>query len=293
MNLKSLLHKSIIELRNSGLATPELDVQILLEEAINKDRAFTYSHPNFLITNTQYSRFRRFIRRRKAGEPIAYILGHKEFYGLDFFVNKNVLIPRPETEQLVEWGIEYIKRQLTVNRQPLTALDIGTGSGCIVIALSINCQLSTCLPAGMAVNYLASDTSQKALTIAKKNAKKINAQNITFLKSDLFSSTRLKNKIFDLIIANLPYVPRSFKIDKSVSLEPSDAIFANNNGTSIIKKFLDQAKDRIATEGLILLELDPRNAKTIKNHAQDCFPTAKIDLKKDLANLNRYLTIKK
>jgi len=142
-------------------------------------------------------------------------------------------------------------------------------------------------------SFFACDTSEKALAVAKKNAKKLNAQNIVFLKSNLFSSPKLKNKVFDLIIANLPYVPRSFKIDKSITHEPSDAIFANNNGTSIIKKFLDQAKDRIAFNGLILLELDPRNAMAIKSYAKDCFPDRKIDLKKDLAGLNRYLAIKK
>lgn len=286
MLLKNLINKSALELRKAGIKTFNLDVQILLEEIIAKDRAFTYSHPDFLITNTEYARFRRYIRRRKTGEPIAYILGHKEFYDLDFLVNKNVLIPRPETEQLVEWGIKYIKKQSTPSGEAVTVLDIGTGSGCIVIALSVNSQL---LP----VKYMATDISQKALAVAKKNVKKINAQNITFLKSNLFYNPRLKSKVFDLIIANLPYVPYSTKIDKSISLEPSDAIFANNNGTSIIKKFLDQAKDCIKKDGLILLELDPRNAMAIKNYAENYFPKAEIDLKKDLAGLNRYILIKK
>lgn len=287
MLLKNLINKSALELKKAGIKTYNLDVQILLEEIIAKDRAFTYSHPDFLITNAEYARFRRYIRRRKTGEPIAYILGHKEFYGLDFFVNKNVLVPRPETEQLVEWGIDFIKNYgLPTTDYRLKVLDMGTGSGCIVIALSVICNL-------LSVSYYASDISARALAVAKKNAKKLNAQNITFLKSNLFSSPRLKSKVFDLIVANLPYVPRSFKIDKSVSLEPSDAIFANNNGTSIIKKFLDQVKDHFTTNGLILLELDPRNARTIKNYARDCFPRTKIELKKDLAGLNRYLLIKK
>lgn len=276
MNIKKLLSSSINELANSGIPTPDLDVRILLEAAIKRDNAFVFSHPDFLITNAQYSRFRRYIRRRKTGEPIAYILGYKEFFGLEFKVNKNALIPRPETEYLVEKGADFIK-----SRKECNVLDMGTGSGCIIISLASLANAS----------FYATDIFSKTLLIAKKNAKLNNVTNVQFYLSDLFSNKRLPNK-FDLIIANLPYVPRS-AVNFSVRFEPIDAIFANDNGTAIIKKFLIEAKDKINLNGMILIEADCRNAKKIFEFAKKTYPEAVAILEKDLAGLDRYISIKK
>jgi len=304
MIIKSLLNRSITELKIAGIKTPELDAKILLEEAMKSNDAFIYSHPDFLITNAQYSKFRRYIRRRKTGEPIAYILGHKEFYGLDFKVNKNVLIPRPETEWLVERGIEYLEKQSTHNHQPLTVLDIGTGSGNISISLAYSITPNPELPTP---NYFACDISSRAVAIAKKNAKQKNLTNIKFFVSDLFSNKKLPVQI-DLILANLPYVPsdvsvgtptsrrigrdhRSHSYIDPIDFEPANAIFADGNGTSIIKRFLRESKGHLSKRGLILIELDPRNAIDIKNYAKKIFSERKIKLFKDLAGKNRYLEI--
>lgn len=295
MNLQSLLNKSILELKPAS-STPELDARILLENVIKKDSSFIFSHPEHLITHSQYSRFRSCIRRRKKGEPVAYILGEKEFYGHNFIVNKNVLVPRPETEWLVERGIEFLKnyQPLTTNHQ-LDILDMGTGSGCIIISivknlLSPNSQLPT-------PNYFASDISPKALKIARKNATLNNVKNIKFYISDLFSN-RFLHKKFDLIIANLPYVPhhqivgsQEHGVRSSISFEPQNAIFADDDGMAVIKKFLIQAKKHINESGLILIEADCRNAKKVFEFSKKQYPTAKIELKKDLAGLDRYVII--
>jgi release factor glutamine methyltransferase len=324
VNIKNILNKSTAELANKGIPTPELDARILLLGAIKKESVFVFSHPEYIITNSEYSRFRSYIRRRKKGEPVAYILGQKEFYGNNFIVNKNVLIPRPETEWLVEQSVAFLqnKESRIKNYGKFNVLDIGTGSGCIIISIvknlqTINYQLST-------INYSASDLSQKAIRIARKNSKLNNAKNIKFYFSDLFSN-RFLNKKFDLIIANLPYVPRSARIQNtvyrtqqsnshpehirqaqcklregsseaifdSVAFEPKDAIFASDNGMAIIKKFLIEAKTRVNEGGMILLEADCRNAKKILKFAKQHYPSAKIKLEKDLAGLDRYIIIKK
>lgn len=315
MNIATLLKKSVIELKQNGIDTAELDAKVLLEHAVDKDRAFVFSHPDYLITNAQYSRFRRFIRRRKRGEPIAYISGHKEFYGYDFLVNKNVLIPRPESEWLVEKGTQFLLKLkdqrptrlakaeprrktgsgLRATEYGLRILDMGTGSGCLAIALSKSIPATSCQLLAT-VQIYAVDLNKRGLAISKKNAKRLNCENVKFFHSNLFSNQKIKNKIFDLILANLPYVPKNrsskFEFRSSIAFEPQDAIFAEDNGTAIIKKFLKETRAHLSPAGLILLELDPRNAKEILNFSKKLYPKAKIALRKDLAGKNRYLSIK-
>ena len=300
MNLKSLLNKSVLELKRSGIDTPELDTKVLLVAAMAKQDAFVYSHPDFLVTNAQYAKFRRFIRRRKCGEPIAYILGHKEFYGYSFRVNKNVLVPRPESEWLVEKSLEYIKK-LSDNSYQISVLDVGTGSGCIILSLAKECEKQfNHQPAGrqgstiQQFNFYAVDSSKRAIAVAKNNLRLLKPVHSTlFLNSNLFSSARLKNKKFNIIVANLPYVPPQLKkVKSSIDFEPQDAIFARNNGTEIIKKFLSESTNHIEKECLMLLELDPRNANDLLNFTKKIYPVAEINLRKDLAGLDRYLEIR-
>jgi release factor glutamine methyltransferase len=185
-------------------------------------------------------------------------------------------------------------RQATLN-----ILDLGTGSGCLGISLlkelqqAIDSRLVT-------IDCFLSDISPSALRIARKNArallatetmKQFNNSTIHFVHSDLFTN-RLLHKKFDLILANLPYVPNSdISSSNSVKYEPSSAIFANDNGAAIIKNFLTISSQYLADHALILIELDPRNAKPIEKFARKIYPHAKIELKKDLAGLDRYLTI--
>lgn len=298
MFLKSLLNKSILELREAGIETTELDAKILLMDTMSKKDSFVYSHPDFLVTNAQYAKFRRYIRRRKKGEPIAYILGHKEFYNYDFVVNKNVLVPRPESEWLVEKGIEFLSQLSVINNQ-LSVLDMGTGSGCLIIALAKECEKqfnpSTSLRAGKVeqFNFYAVDSSKRAIVVAKKNLSLLKPVHSTlFLNSNLFSNRRIKNKKINLIVANLPYVPLpAKKVKSSIDFEPKDAIFAGSNGTDVIKRFLVESKNHIQKDGLMLLELDPRNAHDLLKFANKIYPNAKINLSKDLAGHNRYLSI--
>lgn len=291
MNFKNILTKSISELRKAGIPTASLDARVLLEDVLKKDSSYVFSHPEMPLTNYQYSKFRSLIRRRKRGEPVAYLTGHKEFYGYDFFVNKNVLIPRPETELLVEEVIKFIKLKVHQVKSPIQIIDIGTGSGCIIISLARQANSHKLTP-----NFFASDISRKALYVARKNAKLHQVdKNIKFYNSDLFANKKMPKK-YDIIIANLPYVYKKWNVESrkggnGIDHEPKNSIFAEDNGTQIIKQFLDQVKDRINKNGLILIEVDPRNSKELFNCAKDIFPKENISLLKDLSKLDRVIRI--
>ncbi len=308
--LGTIIDRSSKELKKSGSDSPSLDVYLLLENALDKKRVFILSHTDFPVSNPEYYKFRKLLNRRKKGEPVAYILSRKEFYGYGFFVNKNVLIPRPETEWLVEQAIDFVGRRLAspvggssaclaghVCRQAgrrvvgrLNILDIGTGSGCIIISIAEELNKLTRLQAYKLIRFFASDISKKSLYVAKKNAKKYGLNNIIrFYHSDLFKNKRMPKK-YDLIIANLPYVPDD-KTNQKLIFEPQNAIYSAQNGTKIIKEFLNQSLKRINIEGVILIELDPRNANDILNYAKKLFINYNIELKNDLAGLKRYLTL--
>ena len=325
MNYKNIISKVIIELKKAGSQSAEIDVSVILKYILEKDDVWILSHNNVLLTNSQYQKFRRLIRRRKRGEPIAYLTGHKEFNGLDFIVNKNVLIPRPETEALVENVLEFIKFRLKADRpldekvhkvykvknlerinklsnHPITTIDIGTGSGCIIISLAKEILKKTIIhDSSFMIQFYASDISKKALIVAKNNAKLHSVNNqIKFYHSDLFSNPKMPKK-YDVIISNLPYVPKiNSKIKmqnakllnkNNILYEPQTAIFADDNGMKIIKKFLEQAKERINNQGLIIFEVDPRNAKDLFKYSKIIFPKASQELIKDYSQKNRVIKI--
>lgn len=292
MNVKNILFYSTKELELTGIQTANLDARVLLEDVIKKDSSVIFSHPEMPLTNSQYAKFRSLIRRRKKGEPVAYLTGHKEFYGYDFYVNKNVLIPRPETELIVENAKHFLEyrienRELSEKTQ-LKIIDIGTGSGCIIISLMKEIQKTIIHNSPFNIRAFASDVSKKALYVARKNAglHQVN-KGIKFYNSDLFSNKQMPKK-YDIIIANLPYVPSQ---TEKLKFEPENSIYADDNGTQIIKNFLSQAKDRINVDGLILIEVDHRNAKELYNCAKKIYPNTKTALIKDLAKLDRVIKI--
>jgi release factor glutamine methyltransferase len=311
------------ELKAMGLPSPELDAEILLEFVTKKDRSFILCHPEYKLPARLSKKYEDLIRDRQKGEPVAYLTGRKEFFGYEFFVNENVLIPRPESEWLVEEALKVIKYYI-LNMQPnlsnfsvyfkeenapalryfrnrlkksvasnykYTILDMGTGSGCLIISLIKKIE-ELYFKKLTDFTFFASDINSRALGIAKKNAKKYNAFNdIKFYKSDLFSNPYLHKK-YDLILANLPYVPEDRKQSiESIKYEPKEAIFADDNGSAIIKKFLSQSVNFLKNNGVILIELDPRNAFDLQKHAKKIYPEAKIELSKDLAGFERYLRI--
>ncbi|OGE81914.1 MAG: hypothetical protein A3E98_00795 [Candidatus Doudnabacteria bacterium RIFCSPHIGHO2_12_FULL_48_11] len=293
------------------------DAAILLSFVLKKDRAyrqagkaFLYANPEKQLRLRKLRGLRRLIKQRQAGWPAAYLTGEKKFYGLKFFVNKNVLIPRPETEGLVELVLSRITKHIPRIR----ILDVGTGSGCIIISLARNLQPATC-------NLFASDISLQALTVAKKNARRHKVK-IAFRQGDLLNPW--VGRKFDIIVANLPYLA---KLEHpSIRFEPKQALIAKKRGLALYEKLFIQIaqnssptpplkrrgklqasssgkalgssppqEERLGEEGqgpkLIFLEFDPRQTLQIKNLARKHLPGFQQKIFKDLSGHNRFMRL--
>lgn len=264
-----------------------LDFELLIAAAIRKPREFVLAHPEQKLTQYQVSSIKYKVSERIKGKPLAYILGHKEFYGLDFNVNKHTLIPRPETELLVEQALRELK---TKNQKPKTIIDIGTGSGNIIISLAKNNEQR----ARNNIKYFATDISKFALQIAKQNAKKHNvAKKINFFHGNLLEPI-LKHATCDMrhaiILANLPYLSKEIYQSAPTDVrkyEPKTALYSPEAGLAHYHKLLLQIKKLVVTGyGLRVtgfFEISPEQKPTIQKLIKSYFPEAKIGFQRDLA----------
>jgi len=249
-----------------------LETEILLGFAINKSREFLYSHPEYKLSSSQYEKFKKLIARRIKREPIAYIVGHKEFYGLDFIVDKNVLIPRPDTEIIID---EVLKSFDSL--RSLRILDMGTGSGCIAITLKKHLTES---------NIIGSDISKKAINIANKNAKK-HSTKISFFVSDLFKNipNKYHNKL-DIIIFNPPYLTKNESKKESLKYEPQIAL-TPDSFPELLDNFFKQSLEYIDENGQIFMEIGHKQFNLTKKIASKHYPQAKFKIIKDLGGYPR------
>lgn len=276
MTIRELLRR-----QKNNLAAEEMD--LLLALALHKNKAYLYKNSDKQLSRSQINTFKKLLRLHLAHWPLAYLQGQKEFYGLKFKVNKNVLTPRPETEILVDQALKFLKNKISQS-----VLEVGTGSGCIIISVAKNA------PAN---NYLASDISTPALKIAKTNARKNGLKNkIKFIKSDLFS--QIPSQKFTLIMANLPYLnsnqykkPGLAGEELSIKKEPPHSLYGGNDGLKYYQNFFSQVKNFLAEEYQILIEIDPSQTEKIKEIVKDNLPSAKIEIIKDLAGLDRVVKI--
>ncbi|KKP79647.1 MAG: protein-(glutamine-N5) methyltransferase, release factor-specific [Candidatus Moranbacteria bacterium RIFOXYA12_FULL_35_19] len=269
-----------------------LDLELLISCAIRKPREFVLAHPEKSVSKEQRTMINKLIRRRLKHEPIAYILGQKEFYGLNFKVNKHTLIPRPETEHLVDAVISNLQ---LVNSKKTTIVDIGTGSGNIIISLAKNLWTSN-VPNGHSMSFFGVDISQKALIVAKHNAKKHNVdKKIKFIRSNLLDYF-IKNKncyMFHascsmIIVANLPYLSKkiySSSMPNVKKFEPRSALLSGIEGLDHYEKLFKQLhKLEIGNWKLeIFLEISPEQKSKIAKLIKKYFPNANIEFQKDLA----------
>jgi release factor glutamine methyltransferase len=256
---------------------PSLEAQALLGGELGKSRAWIFAHSEDVLTQVDLHQLDQWINRRLNGEPLPYILGRWEFYGLDFIVSPDVLIPRPETEQLVDLGREWIKKHPGLQKM----VDVGTGSGCIAASLAY---WSPDL-----VVY-ACDRSLPALRIAATNFQSLGLANrILPVASDLLTALRGP---FDLICANLPYIPSETLEDLEVArFEPRLALDGGKDGLRLIEPLLDQARQRLSPGGQILLEIEFSQDRSALETARRYFPHARIELKMDLSGLPRNVII--
>jgi len=251
------------------------DIYTILSFATGKSKEFIVTHPEYVLSPRHYSRWKEYLNRRKRGEPVAYITGKKEFYSLSFAVNRNTLIPRPETEILVE---EVIKLY------PGKFLDIGTGCG--NIAITVKFYLPGC-------EVVATDISPGALKIAEKNAVRIlGGKKIHFMISDFFEN--IPDMRFDVIASNPPYIKRSQLqwLQKEVrNFEPPLALDGGEDGICPVKAIITGAKKYLMPEGRLVLETDPALVREIKKISSKYgFIVERVV--KDLAALDRVLVVK-
>ena len=218
--------------------TPRLDLELLLEVILHKPRSFLYANPEYALTSEQKEKFEALYRRRLHGEPLAYILGKKEFWSLELAVNNKVLIPRSETELLVEIVLSNL------NREVANIADLGTGSGAIALALAYE---------RPKWNIVATDISEDALQVARYNAMQLQISNVEFCRGDWCEI--LSNKKFDVIVSNPPYVEKNdlHLQQGDVRFEPKIALEACD-GFDAIKTVIMQAKNRLTSDGLLVLE---------------------------------------
>ena len=214
------------------------------------------------------------LKELKEGKPVQYIVGNVDFYNVNLLVNENVLIPRFETEYLVEKTINYAKEL----KEPLDILDIGTGTGAIAISLAKN----------LSCNVLATDISKKALEIAKKNAKRNNVK-ITFKQSDILKNIKGK---FDIIISNPPYISKDEIIDPLVkNNEPHIALYADNNGLYFYEEILKNIKPHLKEKSIIAFEIGMSQSKAITTLVHTYLPNSIVKTEKDLTGKDRYIFI--
>lgn len=275
MSLKSWIDQA--EARLGGGPHPERakrDAETLLLDMIGRDRAYLMTHPEATLNAEGAVRYYALVERRLHGEPIQYILGECEFFGLPFTVNRDVLIPRPETEHLVEKTLEFVA--------PLRApriVDIGTGSGAIAIALAHQ------LPAAQIV---ATDRSAAALEVARKNAARNGvADRIRFVEGDLLDP--LAGAEFDAVVSNPPYVAEADRDTLAVEVrehEPAAALFAGRNGLDVYKRLIPAAHAVLAEGGFLALEIGCGQAESIRALLSSAGFTH-IEFTRDLQGIDR------
>jgi release factor glutamine methyltransferase len=262
---RELLSLGIKELSGTS-SSPELDSGLLLAFASGLSRVHLISSGKEEVAASSAQRFDAFLSRRKLREPVAYITGSKEFWGLELEVNPDVLIPRPETEILVEKGLEV----LAARKAKLRILDLGTGSGCLALALGVELQ-----KAGRDFHILAVDFSRPALEVARKNAARHGLESkIEFLESHWFSNLAPQELPFDLMVANPPYIANADNdLSPETAYEPVQALYAGEEGTEVIAYLLKQFPPWLRSGGAFIFEAGASQRPAIEElFKRECQP---------------------
>ncbi len=233
--------------------------ELLLALVLVMSRTNMIAHSELKLTAVQTKEFHKLLRRYRKGEPLAYLLGRQPFYALDFEVNKHTLVPRPETEWLVEQAVQLLRKNPGIH----SVVDVGTGSGCIIISV----WNSLTVPQRARLKWFATDISQAALNMAKGNAQRLKTNTIKFVKDDLIKKTGAHLVGSTLILANLPYLPQKDYQNASVSVrkfEPKSALEAGIDGLRYYRQLILQMKKLPTQSWQSLWEIDPCHSKKLK-----------------------------
>jgi release factor glutamine methyltransferase len=308
MDIRAALKEGMAQLRAAQVPSHTLATELLLMYAVERDRAWIYSHPEELLASATAAKFLALIARRAAGEPVQYLTGKQEFWGLEFEVTPAVLIPRPETEHVMEvalarLGARGIKIHMDTGapREALRVADVGTGSGCLAVALAWE------LPHAA---VLATDISAPALEVARRNAARHGvADRIHFVQRDLLTDVENGNlgsvearrtvpasapggSMFDLIVSNPPYIALNEADQLQCEVrdhEPHAALFGGPTGVEIYQRLIDQARGLLCDRGILVLELGHDSAEYVRRifDAQPAWTNVAITM--DLAGIPRVL----
>lgn len=285
-----LLREGVERLMATGAETPRLDAELLLGQAIGADRTAIIAHVDAPVGADAEASYRASLERRAAGEPVAYIRGMKEFRGLAFTVDPRALIPRPETERLVELAEAEVMRRLASSARPpgsppIRVVDVGTGSGAIAISLVVALRRRR---AHGDVSIVATDVSPDALALARENAVgHAAADRLIFLEADLLPPVIADP--YDVVLANLPYVRSEVVpgLPVAASFEPVLALDGGTDGLALIARLLERLPEALAEGGVALLEIGADQGDAIVALAATTLPTWTCVVERDLAGLPR------
>ncbi|MDB5177882.1 MAG: putative Modification methylase, HemK family [Candidatus Saccharibacteria bacterium] len=255
MNVQAWIREATTELVGAGIGTAKLDAELMLSHTLRKPRTYLHAHTDDEISERELEIANSRLALRIDRVPLAYILGHKEFYGRRFIVNPSVLIPRPESEAIIDTLKDLLPDTRALPGHTIRLVDVGTGSGCLGITAKLE------FPE---LDVTLADISRHALKVAEKNTEALHAH-VSLLKSDLLQSYVLPP---DIIVANLPYVDESWERSLETNHEPAEALFARQGGLAFINKLIEQASDVLPMEGLLLLEADPEQHQAIQAKAR-------------------------
>jgi len=266
------------------------EAELLFTEVLNCDRMSLYLNPGLHLDAAKRDLISSVLKRRSFGEPIQYILGETEFFGLEFKVNPDVFIPRPETEIFVETVIDIVKASTPPlragagsKRQSVKALDLGTGSGCIAVSLA------KFLPN---LEITATDISDKAIEIAQSNARLNNvADRVKFVKSDLFSAFSSNLRAFDMIVSNPPYIPSSEikNLQSEVKFEPAMALDGGSDGLDFYRSIISNSPDYLKEGGFLIMEMGFDQKETIKDIFRASGDFTIVEIVKDFNSIDRVI----
>jgi release factor glutamine methyltransferase len=308
MDIRAALKEGMAQLRAAQIPSHTLAAELLLMYALERDRAWICGHPEEFLDPPAVEKFLALIARRAAGEPVQYLTGKQEFWGLEFEVTPAVLIPRPETEHVMEVALARLgERGIKIHmdtgapRETLRVADVGTGSGCLAVALAWE------LPHA---EVCATDISAPALEVARRNAARHGvAARIHFLQADLLTGlenidrssvgvrhavppSTQRGPLFDLIVSNPPYIARNDaeQLQREVrDHEPHAALFGGPTGTEMYQRLIDQARDLLRDRGILVLELGHDSAEHVRGIFDAQPAWTKVAITMDLAGIPRVL----
>lgn len=278
MRIGELLHDAVSGLRAASGDDARLEADVLLAHVLRTDRAHLLARLDDAVGDDARATFDALLARRVAHEPLAYIVGHREFYGIEFLCGPGVLIPRPETEMLVEMALDEVRGRIAMRIG-----DVGTGSGAIAVAIAADAP---------AVRVTAIDASQAALAMARRNVERAGVETRVDLRAgDLLGG----QGVFDVIVANLPYVSATewgLLQPEIREYEPREALVAGPAGTEAIARLLEAAPAHLAPGAILAVEMGATQGPYLLAVARQCFREGQACVKKDLAGLDRVLVVR-